>query len=599
MKRQFSVFCKSIPGRIFLINMLTIAMSMLIVIATFFSLDYIRNVLKTEFAQNIGRITQNARTGRSLARILSDTHLLMSTFYGKEALLETEGERLVKVAGELISETADPKLKDALNSFMEKIDNFLQECRNVNRTRREIEAAEQQFNTSLTGLSETVAEMIVDLTMEGKDAAIMEQLTFMISGYRETFGEAVNRFVRMGLDHFENSGADEKDRPVFTLILMDDLLLRLRTLTASDPKIADIGRQLIELSQKYKDRVKQFHQDAGELHNRGSELEEAEKSLIGYIAETEKAISGEAAKGVESLGAKLSEGILSGSLVLVLLVLTVVFFSAVQGWTIVRSLKQVIAGLRTASGQISDVSEQVSSKSRELAENMADQAAALEQTSASLEEIDAMTHKNAENAKYTDQIAKDTAEGIENVTGTVSRLTQTMSELSRAGEQTRNIIKTINDISFQTNLLALNAAIEAAHAGKAGAGFAVVADEVRNLAVRSADAAKQTALLIENTIVRLGEGGDLVLNISEIFEKMAKDAVSLRERIGDVSSSSGEQAQGISQINRAVTEMDKSVQHHSATSENLYAISEDMKAEGSHLNRMLEELAGMAGVKLI
>ncbi|OQX23902.1 MAG: hypothetical protein BWK80_23525, partial [Desulfobacteraceae bacterium IS3] len=352
-------------------------------------------------------------------------------------------------------------------------------------------------------------------------------------------------------------------------------------------------------SLSYKDGVKQFHQVAGELHKKKGELREEEKYLIGYIAETEKMISGAAEKGVESLGAKLSEGILGGTLVLVLIVLATVFISLIQGWKIVKSLKQVIAGLQTASGQINHVSEQVSSKSRELAENIADQAAALEQTSASLEEIDAMTHKNAENANYTDQIVKNSAKEIEDVTETVSRLTQAMSEMTLAGEQTRKIVKTINDISFQTNLLALNAAIEAAHAGKAGAGFAVVADEVRNLATRSADAAKQTASLIENTIVRLREGGDLVLSVSEIFAKMAKDAASLRERIGEVSSSSGEQAQGISQINRTVTEMDKTVQHHSATSENLYAISENMKAEGSHLNRMLEELAAMAGVKLI
>ncbi len=184
------------------------------------------------------------------------------------------------------------------------------------------------------------------------------------------------------------------------------------------------------------------------------------------------------------------------------------------------------------------------------------------------------------------------------IADTVSFLTRTMSEISQSGAQTRNIIKTINEISFQTNLLALNAAIEAAHAGKAGAGFAVVADEVRNLALRSADAAKQAAALIENTIVKVKEGSDLVSAVSETFAKIGKNSASAGESVGEVAFSSGEQARGISQINKTMTEMGNLVRHNSALSENLYTISENMKEEGIHLNQMVEELAVMAGVKV-
>lgn len=329
MKRQFFAFFKSIPGRLFLINALIFIMFVLIVIAAFLSLGYIRNVLKTEFAENVGKIAQNARTGRSLARILTDTNLLMNTFYGKEAFLESEGERLVNLTATLIDSTPEPKLKGSLDSFMQKSGNFLQECRNVNQVRREIEAAEQQFDTSLTALGETVAAMIVDLAMEGKDVSIMEQLTFMISGYRETFTEAVNRFVQLGLDHFETAKADEKDHPVF--ILLDDLSLRLRTLTASDPKIADIGRQLMELSQNYKDRVKQFHQVGEAFAKRKDELKEEEKNLLGQIAETDSAISQTAEKAVESLAAELSKGIVAGCILLTMIGLTAFFFLFYSG----------------------------------------------------------------------------------------------------------------------------------------------------------------------------------------------------------------------------------------------------------------------------
>jgi methyl-accepting chemotaxis protein len=165
-----------------------------------------------------------------------------------------------------------------------------------------------------------------------------------------------------------------------------------------------------------------------------------------------------------------------------------------------------------------------------------------------------------------------------------------MGDITKASEETQKIIKTIDEIAFQTNLLALNAAVEAARAGEAGAGFAVVADEVRNLALRSAEAAKNTAMLIEGTVKRVRGGSELVETSTNEFNTVAQSISGLGELIGEITTASVEQAQGIEQINKAVAEMDKVVQQNAASAEESAAASREMNAEADHLKRFVGDL---------
>jgi len=165
-----------------------------------------------------------------------------------------------------------------------------------------------------------------------------------------------------------------------------------------------------------------------------------------------------------------------------------------------------------------------------------------------------------------------------------------MKDISEASEETQKIVKTIDEIAFQTNLLALNAAVEAARAGEAGAGFAVVADEVRNLAMRAADAAKNTSGMIEGTVKKIKDGSDLVTTTNEAFTEVATSASKVGELVGEIAAASNEQAQGIEQVNRAVAEMDKVTQQNAANAEESAGASEEMRGQAEQMKDVIAEL---------
>jgi methyl-accepting chemotaxis protein len=263
--------------------------------------------------------------------------------------------------------------------------------------------------------------------------------------------------------------------------------------------------------------------------------------------------------------------------------------------SITRPINRVVAGLTDGADQVAAASNQVSSSSQQLAEGTSEQAASLEETSSSLEEMSSMTKQNADNAGQAKIMMEQAKEIVGKVDHHMVEMVKAIAEITKSSEETSKIIKTIDEIAFQTNLLALNAAVEAARAGEAGAGFAVVADEVRNLAMRAAEAAKNTNNLIENTIKAVKSGNESTLLTQEAFKENMAIAGKIGQLVDEIATASNEQSHGISQVNIAVSEMDKVTQQAAANAEESASASEELNAQAEQMKTFVADLVRVVG----
>ncbi|MGV8059186.1 MAG: methyl-accepting chemotaxis protein [Smithellaceae bacterium] len=250
---------------------------------------------------------------------------------------------------------------------------------------------------------------------------------------------------------------------------------------------------------------------------------------------------------------------------------------------ITKPISKIITGLAEGAEQVTAASSAVAGTSQHLAEGASEQAASLEETSASLEELSSMTKQNADNAEQARAMTGEAQRIVVKVSHNMENMAEAIAEITKSSEETGKIIKTIDEIAFQTNLLALNAAVEAARAGEAGAGFAVVADEVRNLAMRSAEAAKNTSRLIENTIKAVRNGNELTRMTQEAFSENVENSKKMRELVDEIAAASQEQAKGIEQISTTIVQMDKVTQQTATNAEESANTSEKMNVQAEQL----------------
>lgn len=260
--------------------------------------------------------------------------------------------------------------------------------------------------------------------------------------------------------------------------------------------------------------------------------------------------------------------------------------SALQ--TMSGNLNRIIGEVSSATEQISSGAGQVSDSSQSLSQGATEQAASLEQITSSVSMMLDQTKANAENSRQASQLAEDAKDSAEKGNGQMQNMITAMNDINESAQSISKIIKVIDEIAFQTNLLALNAAVEAARAGQHGKGFAVVAEEVRNLAARSAKAAQETTELIEGSVQKTKNGTTIADNTAESLAEIVGAVTKVTDLIGEIATASNEQADGITQVNVGLSQIDQVTQQNTASAEEGAAAAEELSSQSAHLKSLME-----------
>jgi methyl-accepting chemotaxis protein len=262
---------------------------------------------------------------------------------------------------------------------------------------------------------------------------------------------------------------------------------------------------------------------------------------------------------------------------------------------ITSALRDLASTMSEGASQVAAAATQVAAVSQSLAQASSEQAASLEETSASGHDLASMTRKNVEHTQRASESVTETDRQVKVANATIERMVGSMQEINASSSKISKIIKVIDEIAFQTNILALNAAVEAARAGEAGMGFAVVADEVRNLAQRCAQAAKDTATLIEESIHTANEGSEQLNRVVEAIQGINQQATKVKEIVENVNSRSQEQSRSIEQISAAVAQMQKITQNTAASAEQGASTSQQMSCHADTVRNAVGQLYALVG----
>ena len=393
--------------------------------------------------------------------------------------------------------------------------------------------------------------------------------------------EPSKEMLRLGLESIRKSITEL--RPLVAVPAAKQALENMEaTLVAWQPVLEEIGRSCA--NQRFDAELQQNLTKSGELLG---QIDAASSRLM----QVQKELTTEAAKEADSTttSSRWMAIVLIG---LCLAVGAGVVFMVRQ---ISASLRHVVEQMADSGNQVASAANQVSSSSQALAQGASEQAASLEETSASTEEIHSMTQKNASNSKSAAEFMSEAATKVNEANHVVDQMVDSMREINASSDKVAKIIKVIDEIAFQTNILALNAAVEAARAGEAGMGFAVVADEVRNLAQRCAQAAKDTAGLIEESIAKSNDGKTKLDQVTVAIHSITESSNAVKTLVDEVNVGSQEQARGIEQIAKAVTQMEQVTQKTAASAEEGASASEQLSAQAQTMHAVVAELQQMVG----
>jgi len=339
----------TVTKQLVLINGLICTAFIVVIMVVLFSFHHVEKVLTTTFASATRRIIENSNVTRELSRVLSDMNLIVSTFYEKKDVLKIKGIQLSRGTRVLLAKSGDEGMKASLNRFIKQLNDILAQCGRVNFAREEIREIEKNFDDKLISLDNIITQTLVELKIEGGDISDLEQLSTMIGGWRESFTRIKLQFVQLGLEHFKRP-LQEEAHPMHAIAV--DLLLRLRTLTASAPDIAVYGGDLIRLLTEYKASVLKFHGTAGILHTLLEKNELEKDSLLSMMEKTDKQVAQKTAEATEELTARIDRSV-TINLLIFIGVLPIVMLGGMTAYSIKIPVQKIIEYIeRLSKGDI-------------------------------------------------------------------------------------------------------------------------------------------------------------------------------------------------------------------------------------------------------